>query len=119
MARRLPPSAYVVPIERSEGRRTLINPFGAADKVMWQVPDGGDENSLRAAQLQHRLATRFRSAITNSHWGTTSDFVADSDLLTYDRTRAILAGDLWMRLEDIAALSHQLGLGAFEPEEMM
>jgi len=114
MARRLPPSAYVVPIERSGGRRTLINPFGTSADINWQIPVGGDENSLRAAQLQHRLATRFRSEITNSEWGTTSDLVADSDLLTYDRTRAILAGDLWMRLDDIAALSHQLGLEVFD-----
>ncbi|MDA3014850.1 MAG: hypothetical protein O3A89_04710 [Actinomycetota bacterium] len=112
MARRLPPSAYVVPIPRGAGRRTAINPFGTDEKITWQIPDGGDENLLRAAQLQHRLALRFRTEITNSPWGTTSDLVAESDDLTYDRTRAVLAGDLWMRLDDITALSHQLGLHA-------
>ena len=77
-----------------------------------RVPTAGTEAGLRAAQLQHELARQFRDAISASDAGNLSEFTRRNPAFTYDRLRGILSGDVWMRLEDVAELSHLLGLRA-------
>lgn len=76
------------------------------------MPVAGTEAGLRAARLQHELARQFRDAINASDAGNVSEFTRRHPAFTYDRLRGILSGDVWMRLEDIAELSHLLGLRA-------
>lgn len=72
----------------------------------------GSGAGLRAAQLQHQLARQFRDAISASDAGNVAEFTRRHPVFTYDRLRGILSGDVWMRLEDVAELSHLLGLSA-------
>ena len=76
------------------------------------MPAAGTEAGLRAAQLQHALARQFRDAISSSDEGNIAEFARRHSAFTYDRLRGILSGDVWMRLEDVAELSHLLGLRA-------
>ena len=112
MARKLAPSAYVEPASSTAARRTLVNVFGTPRAKQWRVPASGTEAGLRAAQLQHELARQFRDAINASDAGNLSEFTRRHPAFTYDRLRGILSGDVWMRLEDVAELSHLLGLRA-------
>jgi hypothetical protein len=113
MARKLAPSAYVEPASSTAARRSLVNVFGTPRAKQWRVPVSGTEAGLRAAQLQHELAKQFRDAINASDAGNVSEFTRRNPAFTYDRLRGILSGDVWMRLEDMAELSHLLGLRAF------
>lgn len=110
MARRLPPADYLEPVESTGPRRTTVNVFGTPRARTWRVPSGGSDAGLRAAKLQHQLARRFRDAIAVSDAGSVAEFTRRHDAFTYDRLRGILAGDVWMRLEDVAELAHLLGL---------
>ena len=74
------------------------------------MPEGGTDAGIRAARFQHDIALQLREAIAASDSKTVAEFVRRSDGFTYDRVRAILSGDLWMRLDDVVELSHQLGL---------
>ena len=112
MARKRAPSAYVEPASSTAARRSLVNVFGTPRAKQWRVPVAGTEAGLRAAQLQHELARQFRDAINASDAGNVSEFTRRHPAFTYDRLRGILSGDVWMRLEDIAELSHLLGLRA-------
>lgn len=112
MARKLAPSAYVEPASSTAARRTLVNVFGTPRAKRWRVPASGTEAGLRAAQLQHELSRQFRDAINASDAGNVSEFTRRHPAFTYDRLRGILSGDVWMRLEDVAELSHLLGLRA-------
>ena len=58
--------------------------------------------------MQHDLARQFRDAITESDAGNVAEFTRRNPVFTYDRLRGILSGDVWMRMEDIAELSHLL-----------
>ena len=89
-----------------------MNVFGTPRARQWRVPEAGSDAGLRAAQLQHELARQFREAIGASEAGNISEFTRRHDAFTYDRLRGILSGDVWMRLEDVAELSHLLGLRA-------
>lgn len=113
MARKLAPSAYLEPAPSTAARRNLVNVFGTPRAKQWRVPVSGSDAGLRAAQLQHQLARQFRDAINASDAGNVSEFTRRHPAFTYDRLRGILSGDVWMRLEDIAELSHLLGLRAF------
>ena len=110
MARRIPPSAYLEPVKSSASRRTQVNVFGTTRARVWQVPAGGTSAGMRAAQLQHSVARQLRDAIAMSQWGSLAEFARQHDEFTYDRLRGTLSGDLWMRLEDVAEISHLLGL---------
>ena len=110
MPRRLPPSTYLEPGESTAARRTRVNVFGTPRARSWRVPDGGTEQSLRAAQLQHAIAVQLRDAITVSEYGNQAEFARRRPEFTYDRLRGVLSGDIWMRLEDITEISHLLGV---------
>lgn len=110
MARRIPPSAYVRPVETRAVKRPLVNVFGTPRALVWSVPDDGTEVGLRAAQLQHEIACQVRDAISTSQWLSLAEFSRSNASFTYDRLRGILSGDLWMRLEDVAELAQILGL---------
>lgn len=112
MARKLAPSAFVEPAPSTAARRNLVNVFGTPRARKWRVPETGTDAGLRAAQLQHELARQFRDAIGTSEAGNIAEFARRHDAFTYDRLRGILSGDVWMRLEDVAELSHLLGLRA-------
>lgn len=112
MARKLAPSAYVEPAMSTAARRSLVNVFGTPRAKQWRVPASGTDVGLRAAQLQHELARQFRDVINASEAGNIAEFARRSPVFTYDRLRGILSGDVWMRLEDVAELSHLLGLRA-------
>jgi hypothetical protein len=112
MARKLAPSAYVEPAMSTAARRSLVNVFGTPRAKQWRVPESGTYVGLRAARLQHELARQFRDAINASDAGNVSEFTRRHPAFTYDRLRGILSGDVWMRLEDVAELSHLLGLHA-------
>lgn len=64
---------------------------------------------MRAAHLQHELARQLRDAISSSDAGNIAEFARRHPTFTYDRLRGVLSGDIWMRLEDVAELSHLLG----------
>jgi hypothetical protein len=110
MARKLAPSAYLEPVSSTAARRNLVNAFGTPRAQNWCMPASGTEAGLRAARLQHDLAKQFREAINASEAGNLAEFTRRHPVFTYDRLRGILAGDVWMRLEDIAELSELLGL---------
>lgn len=110
MARKLPPSEYVEPAASTAARRSIVNVFGTPRARQWRVPSTGTEAGLRAAQLQHELAKQFRDAINESDAGNIAEFTRQHGAFTYDRLRGVLSGDVWMRLEDVAELSHLLGL---------
>lgn len=112
MARKLAPSAYVEPAASTAARRSLVNVFGTPRARDWRVPPAGTEAGLRAARLQHALARQFRDAIGASDEGNIAEFARRHPSFTYDRLRGILSGDVWMRLEDVADLSHLLSLRA-------
>ncbi len=112
MARKLAPSAYVEPASSTAARRNWVNVFGTPRARQWRVPTSGTEAGLRAARLQHELALQLREAITASEAGNIAEFTRRNPVFTYDRLRGILSGDVWMRLEDVAELSHLLGLRA-------
>lgn len=113
MPRRLPPNAYAVQIPAA-GRlkRDTVNPFGTRRLKAWTLPPGGTEAGLRAARLQHDTAQSLRDAIQKSEHGSVAEFSRTCPDLTYERLRAILSGDAWMRLEDIAIMTTHLGLAA-------
>ena len=118
MARKLAPSEYLEPAPSTAARRSQVNVFGTPRARTWRVPKNGTAVGLRAAQLQHDLAKQFRDAISASDEGNIAEFTRRYEAFTYDRLRGILAGDVWMRLEDVAELSHLLGLCAlFSLEE--
>ncbi len=110
MARKLAPSAYLEPVSSTAARRNLVNAFGTPRAQNWCMPASGTDAGLRAARLQHDLAKQFREAISASEAGNLAEFTRRHPVFTYDRLRGILAGDVWMRLEDIAELSELLGL---------
>ena len=112
MPRKLAPSEYVEPANSTAARRSVVNVFGTPRARQWLVPSGGSAAGLRAAQLQHELAKQFRDAIAASDAGNIAEFTRRNTAFTYDRLRGILSGDVWMRLEDVAELSHLLGLRA-------
>jgi hypothetical protein len=105
MARKLPPSSYLKPAPASAGRRSLVNVFGTPRAHQWEIPLGGSDTGLRAAQLQHQAARQLRDSILLSEWGSLAEFARQHDGVSYDRLRGILSGDVWMRFDDIAQLS--------------
>jgi hypothetical protein len=120
MPRKLVPAAYLEPIGATVGRRSNVNVFGTPMARSWCMPDGGTDAGIRAARFQHDIAIQLRGAIAVSESKTVAEFVRRNDGFTYDRVRAILSGDLWMRLDDVVELSHQLGLRPsvrLEPED--
>jgi hypothetical protein len=108
--RKLPPSAYAVPRPASTARRAVINPFGTPQAETWSVPEAGSDGGLRAALLQHRIARQIRDAIADSESGTLAELCRRHRHLSYERLRGVLAGDVWMRLDDIAETAHVLEL---------
>jgi hypothetical protein len=110
MPRKLVPAAYLEPIGATTGRRSIMNVFGTSRARSWCMPDGGTDAGIRAARFQHDIALQLRAAIAASESKTVAEFVRRNDGFTYDRLRAILSGDLWMRLDDVVELSHLLGL---------
>ncbi len=110
MPRRIPPSAYLEPGKSTAPRRPEVNLFGTPRARTWRIPQGGTESGLRGAQLQHQISRRLRDAITVSDYGTARALAREHDLITYDRLRGVLSGDVWMRLEDVAGLAYLLGL---------
>lgn len=110
MPRKVPPSAYVEPLPASTARRAVVNPFGTLQAEAWAVPAGGTDSGLRAAVLQHQIAQQLREAITTSEPGTLAELCRRRDGLSYERLRGVLAGDVWMRLEDAVELAHVLEL---------
>jgi hypothetical protein len=112
MPRKVPPSAYVEPLPASTARRAVVNPFGTLQAETWAVPAGGTDSGLRAAVLQHQIAQQLREAITTSEPGTLAELCRQHAGLSYERLRGVLAGDVWMRLDDIAEMAHALGLTA-------
>lgn len=110
MPRKLVPATYLEAIGTTAGRRSTTNVFGTSRVRMWVMPNGGTDAGLRAARFQHEIALQLREAIAASESKTVAEFVRRNDGFTYDRVRAILSGDLWMRLDDVVELSHQLGL---------
>ncbi len=120
MPRKLAPSEYLEPANSTASRRAVVNVFGTPRARQWRVPPGGTDAGLRAAQLQHQMAKQLRDAITAGEAGNIAEFTRRHGAFTYDRLRGILSGDVWMRLEDVAELSHLLGLRmaiALEAEE--
>lgn len=110
MARRLPPSAYAVAAPSGTARRPQVNPFGTPRLREWHLPEGGTEEGLGGAQIQHQFARKFRAAINEDESGSIAEFARRHPQFSYERLRAILTGDAWMRLEDVAALTRLLGL---------
>ncbi len=110
MPRRVPPSSYVEPGKSTAPRRPEVNLFGTPRARVWRVPEGGTEAGLRGAQLQHQISRQLRHAITVSDYGTARALAREHQGISYDRLRGILSGDVWMRIEDIAELSHLLGV---------
>lgn len=110
MSRRIPPASYAVPREGTTSRRTTVNPFGTPRLQKWRIPEGGNATGLLAAQLQHELARRFRGFINQSEEGSIAEFSRRHVGISYERLRAVLTGDMWMRLEDIALLADRMGL---------
>lgn len=110
--RKIPPSAYVEPLPASTARRAVVNPFGTLQAEVWAVPAGGTESGLRAALLQHQIAHRLREAINSSEAGTLAELCRRHRQLSYERLRGVLAGDVWLRLDDLAETAHVLGLTA-------
>ena len=110
MARKLPPSAYTVPVPSTAGRRSVVNVFGTPRAREWVVPDGGTEVGKKAAQLQHEIAHQLRDTILLSEWGSLAEFARQHESVSYDRLRGVLSGDIWMRLEDIVEISSLLDL---------
>ena len=108
--RKLPPSAYAEPRPASTARRAVINPFGTPQAEVWAVPEDGTDGGLRAALLQHQIAQQIRDAIANSEAGTLAELCRRHRQLSYERLRGVLAGDVWMRLDDIAEIAHVLEL---------
>lgn len=74
------------------------------------MPEGGTEVGLQAAQLQHALAHKFRGFLNQSEEGSIAEFARRHPEISYERLRAVLTGDMWMRLEDIAILTTLMGL---------
>ena len=112
MARKLPPSAYVVPVPSTAGRRSVVNVFGTPRAREWVVPDGGTEVGKKAAELQHEIAHQLRDTILLSEWGSLAEFARQHESVSYDRLRGVLSGDIWMRFEDIVEISTLLDLRA-------
>jgi len=112
MARKLPPSAYAVPVPSTAGRRSVVNVFGTPRAREWVVPDGGTEVGKKAAQLQHEIAHQLRDTILLSEWGSLAEFARQHESVSYDRLRGVLSGDIWMRFEDIVEISTLLDLRA-------
>ena len=110
MARKLPPSAYTVPVPSTAGRRSVVNVFGTPRAREWVVPDGGTEVGKKAAELQHEIAHQLRDTILLSEWGSLAEFARQHESVSYDRLRGVLSGDIWMRLEDIVEISSLLDL---------
>lgn len=110
MGRRLPPSAYAVAAPSGTARRPQVNPFGTPRLREWHLPEGGTEEGLGGAQIQHQFARKFRAAINEDESGSIAEFARRHPQFSYERLRAILTGDAWMRLEDVAALTRLLGL---------
>ena len=108
--RKLPPSAYAEPRPASTARRAVINPFGTPQAEVWAVPEDGSDGGLRAALLQHQIAQQIRDVIADSDAGTLAELCRRHRHLSYERLRGVLAGDVWMRLEDIAETAHVLEL---------
>ena len=119
--------ATLTPAEKSAGWRLLFDgktrkgwtgmkgtPFPAKS---WVVEDGmirttedGSDGGLRAALLQHQIAQQIRDVIADSDAGTLAELCRRHRHLSYERLRGVLAGDVWMRLEDIAETAHVLEL---------
>jgi hypothetical protein len=121
MARKVPPSAYAVPRAATTSRRSTINPFGTNRLKEWQMPEGGTTLGQAAAKLQHETAGIFRNLINQSHFGSVAELARNNSEISYERLRAILTGDMWMRFEDIALLASQLGVSpvvSFEIQSM-
>ena len=112
MARKLPPSAYVVPVPSTAGRRSVVNVFGTPRAREWVVPEGGTEVGKKAAVLQHEIAHQLRATILLSEWGSLAEFARQHESVSYDRLRGVLSGDIWMRFEDIVEISTLLDLRA-------
>jgi hypothetical protein len=74
------------------------------------MPEGGSVLGQSAAKFQHETATKFRQLINLSEFGSVAEFSRNSPEISYERLRAILTGDMWMRLEDIALLASKLGV---------
>ncbi len=74
------------------------------------MPEDGTDGGLRAALLQHQIAQQIRDAIANSEAGTLAELCRRYRQLSYERLRGVLAGDVWMRLDDIAEIGHVLEL---------
>lgn len=72
------------------------------------MPDGGTPLAQVAAQFQHDAARKFRDLLNTSQFGSIAEFARNTPEISYERLRAILTGDMWMRMEDIALLSQQL-----------
>ena len=112
MARKLPPSAYVVPVPSTAGRRSVVNVFGTPRAREWVVPEGGTEVGRKAAELQHEIAHQLRDTILLSEWGSLAEFARQHESVSYDRLRGVLSGDIWMRFEDIVETSAFMDLRA-------
>lgn len=109
MPRKIPPSEYAVPRLATSGRRSTVNPFGTARLQNWQIPPGGTEIEKVAAQVQHQVARKFRDLINQSQFGSIAEFARANPEISYERLRSILAGDSWMRFQDMALLADRLG----------
>lgn len=110
MPRKVPPAAYAVLQESGTARRSLVNPFGTGRLRDWRMPEGGTPEGLEGAQLQHRVVRKVREALLQRDEMSIAEFTREHDEFTYERLRSLLAGDAWMRMEDLAALSRLLGL---------
>jgi hypothetical protein len=85
------------------------------------MPEGGTNLGQAAAKLQHETAGIFRNLINQSHFGSVAELARNNSEISYERLRAILTGDMWMRFEDIALLASQLGVSpvvSFEIQSM-
>lgn len=65
---------------------------------------------LNAAKMQHEVAMQLRVAILASQYGTPRELARQHPDISYERLRALLSGDAWMRFEDMAAVAAILGL---------
>lgn len=74
------------------------------------MPEGGTPLAQFAAQFQHDAARKFRDLLNQSQFGSVAEFARNTPEISYERLRAILTGDMWMRLEDIALISRQLNV---------
>lgn len=108
MARKVAPSAYAIPRIATTSRRAAINPFGTNRLQEWEIPVGGTPLGLAAAQFQHETARKFRALINQSQLGSIAEFARSNPGISYERLRAILTGDTWMRLEDMVFVAGHL-----------